>query len=373
MCDSADGGGVGDGVNGVDFGAMGIPTAAALASGVESFMSAQLIGALFMFTAGIIITPWMVHTMRDMLGIRIVNVHGKRGSTHWTNEEGRSMRLWYVGRTSKARAWRDSSTDWEASELRNRFPIWPKGWSKEKRNSYAEDLRLLNDKTLGPQARADLLERVERGKAEWDTGRTLCIERYRDWLKVEVARGLQGSESPAFKELQEIVRELESGEQIALGCWCHPEPCHADVTADAIAYLELAEMDPEELERRFGGKKYRTMIVGNGDAATVGRAVKKSGWKIGEVMSDDANSAGIVWGRESGTNIRLLRNELGEAMKPEWGRGNHRGRGQQADALIAVWDGKSPETKALIDEAREQGLGVFVYRTDQEEIDPEDV
>ena len=38
---------------------------------------------------------------------------------------------------------------------------------------------------------------------------------------------------------------------------------------------------------------------------------------------------------------------------------------EMADALVAIWDGKSRGTKNMIDVATEKGLKVFVYRVDQ--------
>lgn len=38
---------------------------------------------------------------------------------------------------------------------------------------------------------------------------------------------------------------------------------------------------------------------------------------------------------------------------------------EYADALIAVWDGKSRGTKNMIDEARKRGLAVWVHRIDE--------
>jgi predicted Rossmann fold nucleotide-binding protein DprA/Smf involved in DNA uptake len=39
---------------------------------------------------------------------------------------------------------------------------------------------------------------------------------------------------------------------------------------------------------------------------------------------------------------------------------------EMADALVAIWDGKSRGTKNMIDVATEKGLKVFVYRVDEE-------
>jgi hypothetical protein len=37
---------------------------------------------------------------------------------------------------------------------------------------------------------------------------------------------------------------------------------------------------------------------------------------------------------------------------------------EKAEALVAVWDGKSPGTKHMIDVANRMGLKVYVHRTD---------
>jgi hypothetical protein len=40
----------------------------------------------------------------------------------------------------------------------------------------------------------------------------------------------------------------------------------------------------------------------------------------------------------------------------------------RADALIALWDGKSPGTRHMIARARRRGLRVYVHRTDLPEL-----
>ena len=39
---------------------------------------------------------------------------------------------------------------------------------------------------------------------------------------------------------------------------------------------------------------------------------------------------------------------------------------QNSEALLAIWDGKSPGTKHMIEVANEMKLDVYVYRTDKE-------
>lgn len=61
--------------------------------------------------------------------------------------------------------------------------------------------------------------------------RLACLERYRDWLH-------------AREDLQAQLRALYAktkGGRIPLGCWCAPQPCHADVLADLLG--EFPELE----------------------------------------------------------------------------------------------------------------------------------
>lgn len=41
---------------------------------------------------------------------------------------------------------------------------------------------------------------------------------------------------------------------------------------------------------------------------------------------------------------------------------------EDADALIAVWDGRSSGTKDMIDKARENNLDLYIHRTDNKKL-----
>ena len=41
---------------------------------------------------------------------------------------------------------------------------------------------------------------------------------------------------------------------------------------------------------------------------------------------------------------------------------------EYADALLAIWDGKSRGTKNMIEEANKRNLSVYVYRTDEDRL-----
>lgn len=64
------------------------------------------------------------------------------------------------------------------------------------------------------------------------TADTDAIELFRKWLWQQ----MKDPNSPAMKELQRLANIARSGD-LQLGCWCAPEPCHAEVIKSAIEWL----------------------------------------------------------------------------------------------------------------------------------------
>jgi hypothetical protein len=98
------------------------------------------------------------------------------------------------------------------------------------------------------------------------------------------------------------------------------------------------------------------------DYRTVCQAVRDSGFTIRRVVSGTAagvDTLAIRYARE-----HSLPCDRFPAEWSRWGRSAGYRRNvtmaDQADALIAVWDGKSLGTKHMIDIAKERGLAVFV-------------
>lgn len=90
-------------------------------------------------------------------------------------------------------------------------------------------------------------------------------------------------------------------------------------------------------------------------------AVRESGFTVTEVVSGTARGVdklGEQWAEEY--NIPIKR------FKPDWSIGRSAGiiRNTEmvayADALIAIWDGYSRDTKHMIDYAKSRGLMVYV-------------
>lgn len=65
-----------------------------------------------------------------------------------------------------------------------------------------------------------------------DGDRATVIVTYRRWLWEEIQRGA----GPVFEEIQRLA-ELAKTDDLILGCWCTPQPCHGDILKSAIAWF----------------------------------------------------------------------------------------------------------------------------------------
>lgn len=91
-------------------------------------------------------------------------------------------------------------------------------------------------------------------------------------------------------------------------------------------------------------------------------AVREARFSITEVVCGKARGVDTL-----GENL-ALRNDLKiKYFIPDWdgigrsaGHVRNRQMGDYADALIAIWDGKSKGTKGMIDYAKKKGLKVYI-------------
>jgi len=62
-----------------------------------------------------------------------------------------------------------------------------------------------------------------------DGDREEVIRKYREWLykRLETDPQVQSA-------IMDIVRMLDRGELVRLGCWCAPLPCHAEVIKEVV-------------------------------------------------------------------------------------------------------------------------------------------
>lgn len=98
------------------------------------------------------------------------------------------------------------------------------------------------------------------------------------------------------------------------------------------------------------------------DASVVADAIAASGFEVTEVVSGTARGVdrlGEAWARARKIPIKPFPadwNQLGKAA----GVLRNAEMAKYADALVAIWDGESPGTKNMIDEATSRGLRVHV-------------
>lgn len=114
----------------------------------------------------------------------------------------------------------------------------------------------------------------------------------------------------------------------------------------------------------------KTIIAGSRgivDYSLVGRAVEISGFAITEVVSGAAKGVdqlGERWADENKIPVTQF--------YPNWhihGRAGGMIRNarmaEYADALIAIWDGKSKGTKGMVQEAKKRGLKVCIVQPNE--------
>jgi YspA, cpYpsA-related SLOG family len=107
-------------------------------------------------------------------------------------------------------------------------------------------------------------------------------------------------------------------------------------------------------------------ISGQRAYSLIEEALKDRDFDISEVVSGGARGVDVVgerWARDHGFRIKRF--------TPDWSRGKHAGMlrniqmGKYADRLLAIWDGLSPGTKAMVDFMRLYGKPVRVIEVKQ--------
>ena len=74
------------------------------------------------------------------------------------------------------------------------------------------------------------VDKVDRSSAlgnPYKGDRETAIRRTDEWLTGMIA---SRTLPPAMRDaLNHLYRKARTGQEVVLGCWCHPLPCHADV------------------------------------------------------------------------------------------------------------------------------------------------
>ena len=118
----------------------------------------------------------------------------------------------------------------------------------------------------------------------------------------------------------------------------------------------------------------KTIVAGSRDGfglADVYTAIARSGFErqITEVVSGGARGVdrfGEMWAQANATPIKQFIPDWNGPLGKAAGHARNRDMGDYADALVALWDGKSKGTKGMIDYAKKKGLKVYVYQLGEE-------
>jgi hypothetical protein len=127
----------------------------------------------------------------------------------------------------------------------------------------------------------------------------------------------------------------------------------------------------------------KTIIAGSRSIVSldaIREAIKASGFDVSCVVSGRApgvDTLGEVWAKENNVVVdpypakwddinhpdaRVKVNKFGKKYDAYAGLRRNKLMAENAEALIAIWDGVSPGTKNMIANAKALGLKVFVYR-----------
>lgn len=110
----------------------------------------------------------------------------------------------------------------------------------------------------------------------------------------------------------------------------------------------------------------KTIIAGSRGVTRLDQVViatRDSGFDITEVVSGGARGVdklGETWARETSKMMRRFPAEWDRYGKSAGYRRNEV-MADYAEALVAIWDGKSRGTKHMIDIAKREGLQVYIH------------
>lgn len=113
----------------------------------------------------------------------------------------------------------------------------------------------------------------------------------------------------------------------------------------------------------------KTIIAGSRGIQSyplIAEAVKASGFEVTVVFSGHARGVdrdGEQWARDNGVPLAIYPAYWREFGKSAGSRRNEK-MAQDADALIALWDGESKGTAHMVATAKRYGLAVCVCRVD---------
>jgi hypothetical protein len=118
----------------------------------------------------------------------------------------------------------------------------------------------------------------------------------------------------------------------------------------------------------------KTIIAGSRgitDYKLLERAIADSGFEITEIVSgmcpESPDMLGALYSATKGLPLHPFRADWNKYGRAAGFRCNIE-MAKNADALIALWDGKSNGTRHMIERAKERGLKIFVYNLSESNV-----
>ncbi len=114
----------------------------------------------------------------------------------------------------------------------------------------------------------------------------------------------------------------------------------------------------------------KTIIAGGRnvtDSLILESAIKELPWQISEVVSGGAKGVDVMgeeWAEKNGIPVKVFKADwktYGRAAGPK----RNEQMAEYAEALLAIWDGKSKGTANMIKNAEKNGLVVHVFRFEE--------
>lgn len=181
------------------------------------------------------------------------------------------------------------------------------------------------------------------------------IAQYETWL----FQAIGSRNEQVIKELNRLYFLAKTGD-LELVCYCKPLACHGDVIKRVL------DNALEERSTRISSNGGPVTIVAGSRTATrddVYRAIEEAPFTPGIVVSGTARGAdtfGEMWASDHGRVVKRFPANWDLHGRSAGYRRNEE-MAQNAEALIAVWDGKSPGTKHMIDLANKRGLRIYIH------------
>lgn len=173
-----------------------------------------------------------------------------------------------------------------------------------------------------------------------------AITRYRAWLWCQIQTG-----NPAI-----LTALRQVSPTTVFVCWCHPDPCHAEVIFRAVAWLRA---QPQRHIVVAGSRTFSDyeQLRDTLDQALSGilQPVIISG------MARGADALGCRYAAERGLRVVQMPARWESDGKQAGYRRNER-MGDRADQVICFWDGQSRGTRHMIELAQARQLPVTIVR-----------